>query len=245
MNPLKTGCAPTTTTQHWQHWQEIDWAKVGRCVKSLQRRIVKAIKAKHFHKARALIHLIARSFYGKLLAILRVTTNRGCHTPGVDNELWDTPYLRWKAIKELSIRGYNSKPLRRKTILKKNGKPRHLGIPTIKDRAIQALYKLGLEPIAETLGDPNSYGFRQKRSCADAIEQCHNVLGKRTSAIYIYEADITGCFDNIAHQWVEKHIPINKKVLKQWLKCGYIDKKHWFPTDKGNTAGGYNFSCYC
>jgi RNA-directed DNA polymerase len=138
----------------------------------------------------------------------------------------------------MSIKGYKAKPLRRKTILKKNGKPRHLGIPTIRDRAIQALFKLGLEPIAETLADPNSYGFRPKRSCADAIEQCHNVLGKRTSAVFIYEADIKGCFDNIAHPWIEQHIPINKKVLKQWLKCGYIDRKQWFPTDKGTPQGG-------
>ena len=235
MNPCKTGCASTIT---WQHWQDIDWFKVGRGIKSLQRRTVKAIKAKHFHKARALFHLIVHSFYGKLLAILRATTNRGSLTPGVDNQLWGTHVARWKAIKQLSIKGYKANPLRRKTILKKNGKPRHLGIPTIRDRAMQALFKLGLEPMAETMGDPDSYGFRPKRSCADAIEQCHNVLGKRTSAQWIFEADIKGCFDNISHQWVLQHIPMNKKVLKQWLNAGYIDKKNWFPTDKGTPQGG-------
>ncbi len=235
MNSVTTGCASKTT---WTSWKSINWKKVRHGVKSLQRRIVKAIKAKHFHKARVLFHLIVHSFYGKLLAILRVTTNKGSRTPGVDKKLWNTATARWKAIKVLTTKGYRAKPLKRKTILKKNGKARHLGIPTIKDRAMQALFKLGLEPIAETTADLNSYGFRPKRSCADAIEQCHNVLGKSTSAEWVFEADIKGCFDNISHNWMAQNIPMNKKVLKQWLNAGYIDKKNWFPTDKGTPQGG-------
>lgn len=230
-----SGCASKTT---WTHWHSINWKKVSRSVKSLQMRIVKAVKAKHFHKAKALFHLLTRSFYGKLLAILRVSTNKGSRTCGVDKVLWDTPHRRWKAIEQFTIKGYKAKPLKRKSIPKKNGKLRHLGIPTIRDRAIQALFKLGLEPIAETTADPNSYGFRPKRSCADAIEQCHNVLGKRSSAEWIFEADIKGCFDNISHEWILKHIPVNKKVLKQWLKAGYIDHKTWFPTESGTPQGG-------
>jgi RNA-directed DNA polymerase len=234
-SPGQPGCAPTTT---WQHWGQINWAKVNRRVKSLQARIVKAVQSKHFHKARALFHLLVHSFYGKLLAILRVSTNKGSHTPGVDKQIWVTPYARWQAVAQLSVKGYKAKPLKRKTILKKNGKPRHLGIPTIGDRAVQALYKLGLEPMAETTSDLNSYGFRPKRSCADAIEQCHNVLGKRTSAQWIFEADIKGCFDNISHQWVMQHIPIPKRILRQWLKAGYIDNRKWFPTEQGTPQGG-------
>ena len=136
------------------------------------------------------------------------------------------------------MKGYKAKSLKRKSIPKKNGKFRHLGIPTIRDRAIQALYKLALEPIAETLADPNSYGFRPKRSCADAIQQCHNVLSQRKSAEWILEADIKGCFDNISHQWILEHIPLSKKVLTQWLKAGYMDKEHWFPTESGTPQGG-------
>jgi len=156
----------------------------------------------------------------------------------VDKVLWNTPHRKWKALKTLSLKGYKAKPLRRKSIPKKNGKLRHLGIPTMKDRAMQALFKLGLEPIAETTADLNSYGFRPKRSCADAIEQCHNVLGKRTSAGWILEADIKGCFDNISHKWILEHIPLRKKILEQWLKVGYIDHKTWFPTESGTPQGG-------
>lgn len=227
-------CASATIVS----WSSINWKTIERDVKSLQTRIVKAVIAKHFNKAKALVHLITHSFYGKLLAILRVTTNKGSRTCGVDNVLWDTNLSKQQAVEQLSIKGYKSKPLKRKTILKKSGKPRHLGIPTMRDRAMQALFKLALEPIAETTADPNSYGFRPKRSCADAIEQCHNALCKRNSAEWIYEADITGCFDNIAHQWILQHIPLNKKVLQQWLKAGYIDRKTWYPTESGTPQGG-------
>ena len=235
MNPPSGGCASLTT---FNHWTSIDWKKVGRGVKSLQRRIVKAVKAKHFHKVKTLIHLLTHSFFGKLLAILRITTNRGSKTCGVDKVIWNTPAKKWKAIEQLSIKGYIAKPLKRKSIPKKNGKMRHLGIPTIRDRAMQALFKLALEPIAETTADPNSYGFRPKRSCADAIQQCHNALSQRKSAQWILEADIKGCFDNISHDWILQHIPLSKKVLTQWLKAGYIDNKNWFPTESGTPQGG-------
>ena len=228
-------CASQTK---WTNWNAIKWKKVERGVMSLQRRIVKAIKEKHFQKAKALLHLLTHSFYGKLLAILKVSTNKGSKTCGVDKTLWNTPLKRWKAIGQLKTKGYKAKPLKRKSIKKKNGKLRHLGIPTIRDRAMQALFKLALEPIAETLADPNSYGFRPKRSCADAIAQCHNALSKRNSAEWILEADIKACFDKISHKWILQHIPLNKKVLTQWLKSGYIDNKHWFPTENGTPQGG-------
>ncbi len=132
MNQPGGGCASAAT---WNNWKSINWIKVERDVKSLQSRIVKAVKAKHFHKAKALMHLITRSFYGKLLAILRVTTNKGSKTAGVDNIIWDTPLKRWKAIEQLKVKGYKAKPLKRRSIKKKNGKLRNLGIPTICDRA--------------------------------------------------------------------------------------------------------------
>ena len=235
MNSMQMECASATT---WTNWNVINWRKVEHGVKSLQTRIVKAVKAKHYHKAKSLVHLLTHSFYGKLLAILRVTTNKGSRTCGVDKVLWNTPLRRWKGVEQLTVKGYRAKPLRRVSIKKKNGKLRHLGIPTIRDRAMQALFKLGLDPIAETTADPNSYGFRVKRSCADAIEQCHNVLGKRASSKIILEADITGCFDNISHQWILQHIPLNKKVLAQWLKCGYLEKGQWFLTQAGTPQGG-------
>jgi len=128
MSPATAGCASETK---WTNWHSINWKKVRHGVKSLQRRIVKAVEAKHFHKAKILLYLLARSFYGKLLAILRVTTNEGSKTCGVDNILWNTPARRWKAIRQLSMKGYKAESLKRKSIPKKNGKLRHLGIPKL------------------------------------------------------------------------------------------------------------------
>ena len=167
MNPPTGGCASQPT---FTHWNSINWKKVGHGVKSLQRRIVKAIKAKHFHKVKTLVHLLTRSFYGKLLAILRITTNRGSKTCGVDKVIRNT--------------------------------------------------------------------CRPKRSCADAIQQCHNALSQRKSAQWVLEPDIKGCFDNISHDWILQNILLSKEILSQWLKAGYIDNKNWFPTESGTPQGG-------
>lgn len=106
------------------------------------------------------------------------------------------------------------------------------------DRAMQALFKIALDPWAETLADRNSYGFRNRRSCSDAIAQCFLALCRKNSAQWIFEADIKACFDNIRHDWILKHIPINKTIVRKWLKTGYIEKKRLFPTEKGTPQGG-------
>src|SRR4051794_12945832 len=157
-------------------WHSINWRSAYRIVCRLQARIVKAIQAGRWGKVKALQHLLTHSFSGKALAVRRVTENQGKGTPGVDREVWDTPEKKAMALQALQRRGYKPQPLRRVYIPKSNGKVRPLGIPTMKDRAMQALYLQALDPIAETTADPNSYGFRKGRSTADAIEQCHTVL---------------------------------------------------------------------
>ena len=184
------------------------------------------------------MHLVSKSFYAKLLAVFRVTTNKGGKTPGVDNIVWMNGIDKLNAAKNLKIRGYSPIPLRRVYILKKNGKKRPLSIPSIHDRAMQALFAIALDPVAETSADPNSYGFRAKRSCADAIAQCFLSLCRKTSAQWVFEADIKSCFDEINHDWIMNNIPLNKTILRKWLKAGYIEKKRLFPTPKGTPQGG-------
>jgi len=220
-------------------WKGINWKKVNRNVKQLQVRIVKAIEAGRWGKVRALQWLLAHSFSGKALAVRRVTENRGKKTAGVDGEIWDTTQKKAKAIQELRQHGYRSQPLRRIYIPKKDGKrKRPLGIPTMLDRAMQALYKLTLDPVAETTGDHNSYGFRQERSPADAIAQCFLCLRQKTSPTEVYEGDIRGCFDNIRHEWLLENIPMDRRILHQWLKAGYIDQNTLHSTDAGTPQGG-------
>jgi RNA-directed DNA polymerase len=220
-------------------WNSIDWQKVNRNVRRLQTRIVKAIEEGRWGKVKALQWLLTHSFSGKAWAVRRVTENRGKKTPGVDGEIWDTPQKKAQGIARLRQRGYRAQPLRRTYIPKKDGKrKRPLGIPTMLDRAMQTLYKLALDPIAETTGDPNSYGFRQERSPADAIAQCFLCFRRKESPTAIYEGDIQGCFDNISYKWMMENIPIEKRILKQWLKAGYIDRNVFYHTEDGTPQGG-------
>jgi RNA-directed DNA polymerase len=119
------------------------------------------------------------------------------------------------------------------SIPKSNGRRRALGIPTMGDRAMQALYLLGLDPIAETLADGHSYGFRLERCCADALDQCHKILRSPTGPNWILEGDIKACFDRISHDWLLDHIPMDKELLRKWLKAGFLEKQTLFATTEG------------
>ena len=138
VNRLDQSCAPTDNLQ--SNWDRIDWTKAEQAVKKLQARIVKAQKEGRHNKVKALQWTLTHSYYAKALAVKRVTSNGGGGTPGVDKEIWDTPKAKTQAITQLKRRGYQPMPLRRVHIKKSNGKLRPLGIPTMKDRAMQALY---------------------------------------------------------------------------------------------------------
>ena len=214
-------------------WKTIDWSNVEEEVRRLQLRIAKAIKSGRYCKAKALQWLLTHSFFSKLLAIKRVTQNTGKRTPGIDGVTWKTDKQKINAAHALNRKGYQALPLRRIYIPKKNGKLRPLGIPTKSDRAQQALHLLGLIPIAEILADENSYGFRPKRSTHDAIEQCFNLLSRGCSAQWVLEGDIKACFDKISHNWLLENIMMDKIVLKQWLKAGFIEKNLFNDTLEG------------
>jgi len=219
-------------------WHAINWASVNHNVRRLQARIVKATKEKRWGKVKALQRLLTHSFSGKAQAVRRVTENQGKNTPGVDKVIWNTPQRKIKAVYSLRQREYHPQPMRRVYIPKKNGKKRPLGIPAMKCRAMQALYLLALHPVAETTADPNSYGFRPGRSAADAIEQCFCTLAKQNSPQWILEGDIAGCFDAISHEWLLAHIPMDKTILKKWLKAGYMDRQVFHSTEAGTPQGG-------
>jgi len=219
-------------------WNQIDWDQAERTVCRLQMRIVKATQEGRWNKVRALQRLLTHSYSGKALAVKRVTENRGKRTAGVDGETWSTPRQKAAAVHRLRQRGYRPKPLRRVYMAKRSGKMRPLGIPTMRDRAMQALYLLALAPVAETTGDESSYGFRPRRSTADAIGRCFVLLSKKASAQWILEGDIRSCFDRISHDWLLAHVPMEPAILRKWLKAGYMDRSTLYPTHDGTPQGG-------
>ena len=219
-------------------WYAIDWQVILRNVRRLQVRIAQATKAGRRGKVRALQRLLTHSYSGKVLAVRRVTENNGKKTPGVDQEIWDTPEKKTQAVHAFQRRGYQPQPLRRVYILKSDKKTmRPLGIPTMKDRSHQALHLLALDPVLETTADKNSYGFRQQRSCADAIEQCFKTLVKPHPQ-WILEGDIKSCFDRISHDWLLAHVPMDRVILRKWLKTGYMEKHVLHETTDGTPQGG-------
>src|SRR5438552_2609980 len=235
---MTTAQAVGAVSSEAAEWFAIDWQTIHRNVRRLQVRIVKAVKEGRWGKVRALQRLLTHSFSGKILAVRRVTENQGKKTPGVDREIWDTPEKKIQAVHELKRRGYQPQPLRRVYIPKSDGKTmRPLGIPTMKDRSQQALYLLAFDPVVETTADHNSYGFRQQRSCADAIEQCFKTLVKPHPQ-WILEGDVKSCFDRISHDWLLAHVPIDRAILQKWLKAGYLDKHVLHESMDGTPQGG-------
>lgn len=174
---MTTAQAVGAVSHEAAEWYAIDWPAINRNVRRLQVRIVQATKASRWGRVRALQRLLTHSYSGKVLAVRRVTENNGKKTPGVDQEIWDTPEKKTQAVHALKRRGYQSQPLRRVYIPKSDGKTmRPLGIPTMNDRAQQALYLLALAPVVETTADKNSYGV----SSAAVLRRCDRTVFQST-----------------------------------------------------------------
>lgn len=236
-------CAPEGASFKVLQWN-YDWKAIETNVKKLQMRIVKAQQARRFNKVKTLQWFLTHSFNAKLLAVKRVTENAGKNTPGVDGITWKTDKDKLEAVKDLKRAGYKAEPLRRVFIPKKNGKKRPLGIPTMKDRAMQALYLQALEPVAETILDNHTYGFRKGRSTADAIEAIFKATNANPDcAQWVIEGDIKSCFDRIDHQWLMENIPLDKKMIYQWLKAGIVFNNEYSSTQEGTPQGGIISPC--
>jgi RNA-directed DNA polymerase len=214
MNAGKPACASSGTTDTWD---QLNWSECERNVRRLQARIVKATREGRWGKVKALQRLLTHSFHGRALAVRRLTDNRGKNTPGADGAIWSTPASKHNAIGTLRRRGYQPQPLRRVHIPKANGKLRPLGIPAMKDRAMQALYLLALEPVTETTADLNSYGFRPERCTADAMMQCFVALAQEHSATWVLEGDI-----RVTVAPEKGAILAGKKGPATWLRNGRV-----------------------
>jgi len=221
-------------------WKDLNWRKLERITFKLQKRIFQASERGDVKAVRKLQKTLIRSWSAKCIAVRRVTQdNQGKNTAGVDGVKSLTPKQRTNLVGALRITG-KAKPTRRGNIPKPGTtETRPLGIPTINDRALQALVKIALEPEWEAKFEPNSYGFRPGRSCHDAIEAIF--LSIRYKAKYVLDADISKCFDRINHNTLLDKIktyPSLRKQIKSWLKSGVMERGNISQTNEGTPQGG-------
>ena len=229
-----------TNGRELTRWANINWSAVEANVRRLQGRIYRAAAKGEQAKVKNLQKLLVRSRSVKLKTIRQVTQeNRGKHTPGIDGVVCETPAARLTLLKEgLTLKGYRPKPVRRVYIPKANGKQRPLGIPTVKDRVMQALVKLALEPEWESRFEANSYGFRPGRCCMDAIQAIHTTLSQKGSSQWLLDADISSCFDEIDQEVLLKRLPVFTTAIRRWLKAGAIELGRYQDTETGTPQGG-------
>jgi RNA-directed DNA polymerase len=219
-------------------WSDIDWAAAEAAVRRLQGRIYRAAAAGNQQQVKNLQKLLVRSTSAKRLAVRRVTQqNAGRTTPGIDGVVCRTPESRMRLAAGLSLRGYRPQPVRRVHIPKSDGRTRPLGIPTIRDRALQMLVKMALEPEWETRFETNSYGFRPGRCTMDAIVALHLTLAPAGASEWLLDADISGCFDNLGHQPLLARLPAFTTTIRRWLKAGTVELGTWKPTTAGAPQG--------
>ena len=229
-----------TITKSMYGWSDINWRKLERGVHKLQKRIFQASNCGNVKLVRRLQKLLISSRSAKLLAVRRVTQdNQGKKTAGVDGVKSLTPNQRLILVNKIKLSS-KAKPTRRVWIPKPGTtEERPLGIPTMNDRALQALVKLVLEPEWEARFEPNSYGFRPGRSCHDAIEAIFNSI--RNKSKFVLDADISKCFDRINHTKLLSKLntfPTLRRQIRAWLKAGVMDGKKLFPTNEGTPQGG-------
>lgn len=222
-------------------WNTIPWRDANRLVRNLRQRIFRATEQGDWRKVKSLQKLMLRSYANLVLSVRRVSQiNQGKHTAGIDKLVVKTPEERGKLVDEIAqLTPWRAKPVRRVYIPKANGKLRPLGIPVIRDRALQAIVKNALEPSWEARFERTSYGFRPGRSAQDAMTYIYCAMHLKNKP-YVVDADIAGAFDNIGHDYLLSAIADfpAKALVKQWLKAGYIDMGHYHDTEAGVPQGG-------
>ncbi|MEM7590542.1 MAG: group II intron reverse transcriptase/maturase [Cyanobacteria bacterium P01_A01_bin.83] len=223
-------------------WHEVDWQNAFNNVRNLRRRIFKATQSGNWRKVRNLQRLTLRSYSNILLSVRKATQdNKGKKTAGIDKVLVKTPRQRGKMVEDLvNNQDWKPKPVRRVYIPKSNGKKRPLGIPTIRDRCLQSIVKNALEPCWESQFEGISYGFRPGRSPHDAIGKIYQAVRPNKKKKWVVDADIKGCFDNINHEQLLSTIGNfpGRRLIKEWLKAGYVDNNTFHPQKSGTPQGG-------
>ena len=220
-------------------WKDLPWKQFERQVFKLQKRIYRASQRGDVKTVHSLQRLLMKSRAARYLAVRRVTQdNQGKKTAGVDGVKNLPPKQRTELAETLNL-DQKAAPVRRVWIPKPgSNEKRGLGIPTMANRALQALVKLALEPEWEAKFEPNSYGFRPGRSTHDALEAIRFSI--RLQSKYVLDADLAKCFDRINHATLLTKLatfPTIRRVLTGWLKAGIMEELSLTPTEEGCPQG--------
>ena len=241
---------PTWQTSGEDIFSKSNRVRCERYVLSIQRRLDRAVANGDKPRIRWYSHiLLKRSRAAKILSVYRICAiNQGRHTAGVDGVAM--PKGRREAIPKmmelLENTNIERKPnrIRRVDIPKPNGDKRPLGIPTIADRINQDIIRQTIEPICEYYFSHQSYGFRPKRSCHDAVQDIFTKMSRKTARQWVVEGDIKGCFNHIRHSHIAttlKEWGIGKtirRVIDKMLKSGVMMNGVTTDTTEGTPQGG-------
>jgi RNA-directed DNA polymerase len=222
-----------------KNWNEINWKQCYEYLTELQYNILIAYREKDKNQVKIQQHRLTRSFAARAIAVRKVVSNKGKKTPGIDKVIWDRKELRFEAIGKLKdLSQYKASPVRRVYIPKAGNKLRPLGIPTMIDRAVQTLLMFTIDPIAEETACQRSYGYRLHRGVKDCAVYLWMVSASPTAnRRSILEADIKGFFPSVCHKWLLENIPMDKRILKEFLKAGYMEDASLQPTLEGFPQG--------
>lgn len=206
----------------------------------MQQKIAIAAVSKDWHKVRDLQKMLYHSRDAKMLAVQRVTSKRMKRTPGIDGLFWGENKTKFEAVERLCYQDYKPSPFKRIYVPKENDKSRlrPLSVPIIFDRAMQGLFLLGVDPVVESYADMHAYGFRKYRSSLDVIRDVVEGMNLTKGNTWVLVSDVHECFDHLSHEWILKHAPMSKKILRKILQCGYVHKNIYYSMKEGMPQGG-------
>lgn len=215
-------------------WRAIDWDKMEDQLLRTQQRLARAAYSRDFEAVTALQKQIVRSLPAKVLAVRHVVQVNS--EAGVDGVRWKTDAEKMRAALSLTSRGYHAKPYRR-IIVTERGKERRIHVPAAYDKAMQALYAYSLDPVAESTADRKSFAFRKGRSMFDAYAYICAAFEGDNAPDWVVRADVKSCYDTISHKWLLEHIPMDTKVLREFLRAGAVFAGELFPSEQGISMG--------